>query len=422
MPDDRPYDIVLFGATGFTGALTAEYLARAAGPGLRWALAGRNRARLEAVRERIGLPELPLLHADATDPASLAGIARQARVVATTVGPYLSHGEPLVAACAEAGTHYADITGEPEFVDRMFIRHHDQARRTGAKLVHACGFDSIPHDLGAYFTVGHLPDGVPLEVSGFVRASGAVSGGTVHSAVLAASRLREATEAALIRGELERRREPRFAASLVTGPAADPATAPTPSPATDPGAGPATPPAARRARGGPGRVRYVGGWALPLPTLDPQIVARSARALERYGPDFTYRHHVAVKGLPAALGLAAGMGTLALLAQVPAARSLLLNRFPQGAGPTPERRAGNWFKVTFLGLGGGARVVTEVAGGDPGYTETATMLGEAALCLATDDLPEVSGQVTTAVAMGDALIGRLERAGITFRVLSDSRG
>ncbi|WP_440099307.1 saccharopine dehydrogenase family protein [Streptosporangium sp. H16] len=403
MPDDRPYDIVLFGATGFTGALTAGYLARHAGPSVRWALAGRDRARLEAVRDRIGLPELPLLHADATDPASLAEIARQARVVATTVGPFLSYGEPLVAACADAGTHYADITGESEFVDRMFIRHHERARRTGAKLVHACGFDSIPHDLGAYFTVKHLPRGVPLEVSGFVRASGGASGGTVHSAVTVISRFRQAAEAARLRRELE--------GHSWSGPA----------PGTTAGAVAVAAPGGRKARGGPGSLRYVGGWALPLPTLDPRVVARSARALERYGPDFTYRHHYAVRRLPVALGLAAGAGALALLARIPPARSLLLRRFAPGDGPGAERRARSWFKVTFLGQGGGARVVTEVAGGDPGYDETAKMLGESALCLATDDLPDVSGQVTTAVAMGDALIDRLRRAGITFTVLSDSR-
>ncbi|WP_440066337.1 saccharopine dehydrogenase family protein [Streptosporangium sp. OZ121] len=403
MPDDRPYDIVLFGATGFTGTLTAGYLARHAGPSVRWALAGRNRARLEAVRDRIGLPELPLLHADATDPASLAEIARQARVVATTVGPFLSYGEPLVAACADAGTHYADITGESEFVDRMFIRHHERARRTGAKLVHACGFDSIPHDLGAYFTVKHLPRGVPLEVSGFVRASGSASGGTVHSAVTVISRFRQAAEAARLRRELEGH------------PWAGPA------PGTTAAAGAVAASGGRKARGGPGSLRYVGGWALPLPTLDPRVVARSARALERYGPDFTYRHHYAVRRLPVALGLAAGAGALALLARIPPARALLLRRFAPGDGPGAERRARSWFKVTFLGQGGGARVVTEVAGGDPGYDETAKMLGESALCLATDDLPDVSGQVTTAVAMGDALIDRLRRAGITFTVLSDSR-
>ncbi|MFF5210921.1 saccharopine dehydrogenase family protein [Streptosporangium sp. NPDC000396] len=385
MPDDRPYDIVLFGATGFTGALTADYLARNAGPDCRWALAGRNRAKLEAVRERIGRPELPLLHADATDPASLARIAGQARVVATTVGPYVSYGEPLVAACAAAGTHYADITGEPEFVDRMFAQHHERARQTGAKIVHACGFDSVPHDLGAYFTVKRLPEGVPLEVSGFVRANGRPSGGTAHSALMAFSRARQTAQAALARRELEGR------------------------------------PAGRRARGTAGSFRYVGGWALPLPSIDPQIVARSARALERYGPDFTYRHHIAVRRLPEAVGLVAGVGALAALAQIPPIRSWMLGRISPGDGPSPERRARSWFKVTFLGKGGGERVVTEVAGGDPGYDETAKMLAESALCLAFDDLPEVSGQVTTAVAMGDALIERLSRAAITFTVVSDSR-
>nr|BFE79803.1 hypothetical protein GCM10020093_024040 [Planobispora longispora] len=171
MPDDRPYDIVLFGATGFTGALTAEYLARNAGPGCRWALAGRDRGRLEAVRERLGLPGLPLLHADAGEPASLDDIARRARVVATTVGPYLAYGEPLVAACARAGTHYADLTGEPEFVDLMYVRHHARAQESGAKIVHACGFDSIPYDLGVHFTVGLLPKDVPIRIDGYVRGT-----------------------------------------------------------------------------------------------------------------------------------------------------------------------------------------------------------------------------------------------------------
>ncbi|MFG1754733.1 saccharopine dehydrogenase family protein [Streptosporangium sandarakinum] len=385
MPEDRPYDIVLLGATGFTGGLTAEYLARHAGPGVRWAVAGRNRAKLEAVAERVGLPGLPLLHADVTDPASLADVARQARVVATTVGPYTLHGEHVVAACAEAGTHYADITGEPEFIDLMYLRHHDRAVRTGAKLVHACGFDSVPHDLGAYFTVKRLPEGVPIEMDGFVRAGGRPSGGTLASALLVLSRARRTAEAALARRRIEER------------------------------------PVGRRARGRAGTPRYVGGWALPLPTLDPQVIARSARALERYGPDFTYRHHVAVRRLPTALGLAAGAGALAALAQVPPARSWLAGRIAAGDGPTPEQRAKGWFKVTFLGRGGGERVVTEVAGGDPGYEETAKMLAESALCLAFDDLPEAAGQLTPAAAMGDALTDRLRRAGVTFRVLSDSR-
>ncbi|HSE70916.1 MAG TPA: saccharopine dehydrogenase NADP-binding domain-containing protein, partial [Nocardioidaceae bacterium] len=154
MPTDRELDLVLFGATGFTGGLTAEYLARNAPPGCRWALAGRNQAKLEALRDRLAaidddLATLPLLHADVTDRRSVEQVARAARVVITTVGPYVEYGEPLVAACAEAGTDYVDLTGEPEFADLMYVRYHAAAVASGARIVHACGLDSIPHDLGA---------------------------------------------------------------------------------------------------------------------------------------------------------------------------------------------------------------------------------------------------------------------------------
>jgi short subunit dehydrogenase-like uncharacterized protein len=386
----RPYDLVLFGATGFTGALTAEYLARHAPASCRWAVAGRNRAKLTALRDRLAAldparADPPIVVADTTDPESLRAMAADARVVATTVGPYLFHGEPLAAACAEAGTDYLDLTGEPEFVDRVFLAHHGTAVRTGARLVHACGFDSVPYDLGVHFTVGQLPPGVPLTVEGRVRAGGSLSGGTLASALNAFSRLRPARNAARARRRAE-------------------------SPATG----------GRRARaveGKPHRDRASGQWLVPLPTIDPQIVVRSARALDAYGPDFTYRHYAAVRRLPVALAGAAGMAAVVLLAQVPPLRRALQSRLAPGEGPGPEQRAKAWFEVRFVAEGGGERVVTEVRGGDPGYDETAKMLAEAALCLAFDDLPSTSGQVTTAVAMGDALTARLRRAGIEFRTL-----
>src|SRR3954449_11481613 len=203
MPE-REHDIVLFGATGFTGALTAEYLAGHAPDGLRWALAGRNRAKLDALSERLGI-DVPLLHADVGDEASLRSVAASARVVITTVGPYVAYGEPLVAACAAAGTDYVDLTGEPEFVDRMYLRHHAEAVRSGARIVHACGFDSIPHDLGVLFTVEQLPQDVPLTVRGFVRAGGKPSGGTFHSAMTAFSRARETQRAHKERRQAEGR-------------------------------------------------------------------------------------------------------------------------------------------------------------------------------------------------------------------------
>jgi short subunit dehydrogenase-like uncharacterized protein len=377
---EREHDIVLFGATGFTGALTAQYLAEHGGDGVRWALAGRNRAKLEALSERLGI-EVPLLHADVNDDASLRSIAEAGRVVITTVGPYVTYGEPLVAACAAAGTDYVDLTGEPEFVDRMYVRHHAEAERSGARIVHACGFDSIPHDLGVLFTVEQLPEGVPLEVRGFVRAGGKPSGGTFHSAMTAFTRVRQTQQAHKERRQAEGR---------------------------DNG---------RRVRLAAKPHRELGYWAVPLPTIDPQVVARSARALERYGPDFTYGHYAGVKKLPVALGGVAGVASLFAAAQVPPVRKALLGRLGPGDGPSDEERAKSWFKVRFVGEGGGKRVVTMVAGGDPGYTETSKMLAESALCLAQDDLPEAGGQLTPAVAMGDALIARLQRAGITFEVV-----
>ncbi|GGX43876.1 saccharopine dehydrogenase family protein [Streptomyces fructofermentans] len=385
---ERAYDIVLFGATGFVGALTAEYLAAHAPEGLRWAIAARDTARLERLRERLAsidpaCAELPVLRADASDPASLRALAEQARVVATTVGPYLSHGEGLVAACADAGADYLDLCGEPEFVDLTYVRHDARARETGARLVHACGFDSIPHDLGAYFTVRQLPEGVPLTVDGFVRAEGMFSGGTFASALNQFSRGRQMIAAARDRG----RHEPRLMG--------------------------------RRAAAPPSAPRYskeVGAWALPLPTIDAQIVRRSARALECYGPDFRYRHYAAVRTLPFAVGGVAGAGAVFAAAQVPPVRRWLSDRLKPGDGPDEAKRARSWFSVRFVGEGGGRRVFTEVAGGDPGYGDTAKMLAESALCLAFDDLPATAGQVTTAVAMGDTLIERLRGAGITFQV------
>lgn len=387
MPEagSREYEIVVYGASGFTGGLTAEYLARNA-PGLRWALAGRNQEKLEAVRQRLAaidpdLATLPVIKADAGEPESLRAMAESTQVVITTVGPYLNYGEPLVAACAAAGTDYVDLTGEPEFVDRMWLGYHAEAQLTGARLVHSCGFDSIPHDLGALFTVMQLPEGVPLRVEGFVRAGGTFSGGTFHSAVNAMGRLRQGRQAANER----KRAEPRPGGRKVSGIA-----------------------------GPPRRVEAAGGWVLPMPTIDPQVVLRSAAALDRYGPDFRYGHYLAIKRLPMAAGLVGGLGAMVALSQLPPTRQLLLKLKDPGEGPSVEQREKAWFKVRFLGEGGGSRVITEVAGGDPGYGETSKMLAETALALARDDLPATSGQLTPAVAVGQALIDRLSAAGISF--------
>ncbi len=388
--DPRDHDIVVFGATGFTGELTAAYLAEHAPEGLKWALAGRSQEKLEAVRSRLAridpaLSDLPLLSADSSDDASLRAVAASARVVVTTVGPYLEHGEPLVAACAAAGTDYLDLTGEPEFVDRMYLAHHDAAVASGARIVHACGFDSIPHDLGAWFTVQQLGADEPITLRGVVRAGGTASGGTFHSAMGAISRARQMRQAMVARRKKEGRPVGR---------------------------------SSRAVAGKPHRDRTLGLWLLPMPTIDPFVVARSGAALESYGPDFRYSHFAGLKTLRYTIGGAAAVSGLVVAAQIKPVRNLLKSRIKQGDGPSEERREKSWFTVDFVGESAGRTVHTRVSGGDPGYTETAKMLAESALCLVLDDNPKTAGQVTTAAAMAENLQARLQAAGMKFETIS----
>jgi short subunit dehydrogenase-like uncharacterized protein len=380
----RDLDLVLVGATGFTGSLTAAHLAAHAPEGLRWAIAGRSQSKLEEVRGRLAgvLPTIAL--ADVTDPASLAALAARTRVLATTVGPYLTHGAPLVRACAEAGTDYLDLTGEPEFVDAMYVAHHATAVETGARIVHACGFDSIPHDLGVLHAVRALGASGPVTARGVVRASGMLSGGTFHSALTQLSRGRQLRAAHAAR----RRVEPR------------------------------APRRSRAVSGRPGHDPLLGYWLLPLPTIDPQIVARSGGWVDGYGSSFQYSHFAGTKTLRYAAGGTAAVAGLALGAQVPPVRRWLGGKVPQGTGPSEHRRASSWFTVDIVAEGDGRVAHTRVSGGDPGYGETARMLAESALCLALDDNPRVSGSVTTAQAMGEALTARLVAAGLRFESMA----
>lgn len=381
---ERDLDLVVFGATGFTGGLVAEYLAREAPGELRWGIAGRSEDKLRAVRDRLDArPEL--LVADVADPASMGALAARARVALTTVGPFEERGEPLVRACVEEKTDYLDITGEPRFVDRMIDRYDGRARDAGVKVISCCGFDSIPPDLGVLFTVDQLPPGVPLKIEGFVRSRGTFSGGTWHSAIKAFGEARQTLA--------ERRRRPKERAS-----------------------------GGRDVRGLRPRVRYeraLDCWVAPLPTIDSQIVLRSARLREDYGPEFRYAHYARIKRLHTVIGGGLTVGAIVALAQLGPTRKLLLKVKDQGEGPSEAQRAKGWFTVTFLAEGGGQRVVTQVSGGDPGYSETAKMLAESGLLLALerDRTPDRQGVITPAAGMGRPLIERLQRAGMAFRVL-----
>ena len=383
---ERQYDVSVFGATGFAGRLVAEYLARRAPNGLRWAIAGRSGERLRAVADalaRLPSPPAGIVQASIGSRGSLGEMARGTSVLLTTVGPYAEYGLPVVEACVTEGTDYVDITGEPAFVHAVQQHCGDSARDRGVRIVDCCGFDSIPPDLGAWVTAGELPPDAPMTIACHVSGVGRPSGGTWHSAIGALADLRSALSGA-------------------------------PPPVAAPG---------RQVGRLPARVYWepaTRGWACPLPTIDSEIVLRSAASLPRYGPDFRYGHYVRVGSLVTLAAGAMGAGAIVALAQLAPTRALLLRLLARGEGPDARARARSRFSCTFLGEGGGRRVRVEVSGGDAGYDETAKMVSEAALCLAIDRerLPASAGVLTPAEAMGDALVERLALAGLPFRVVS----
>ena len=383
---------MLFGATGFTGGLTAEYLAREAPDGLRWALAGRNAAKLAAVRHRLvghrprlGRPRAARRRRDRRGVAGRGG--PPGRVVITTVGPYLTYGEPLVAACAEAGTDYVDLTGEPEFVDRMWLAHHATAERTGARLVHACGFDSIPHDLGASSPSSSCPTTGRSRCAASSARSGTFSGGTFHSAINAMSRGRGRCRTASA-GAPPRRATAR-------------------GPVLARGRRQAAPrPGARLLAAARCRRSTRSSWPAAAPRW--RRTARSSATPTTPAPRRCGTPPAAPPAV-AALGLAAQVAAAAQ----PAARA----GSSRARGPTRRGARSRGSPSTSSARAAVSTVHTRVSGGDPGYAETAKMLAESALCLAFDDNPETAGQVTTAVAMGENLLDRLQRAGIGFEVV-----
>ncbi|MEM8960332.1 MAG: saccharopine dehydrogenase NADP-binding domain-containing protein [Acidobacteriota bacterium] len=396
---ERPYDVVVFGATGFTGSLVADYLTRHAGPEVAWAIAGRSGTKLAELIGRLstiegGRPPRGALEADIADPASIEKMTASTRVLVTTVGPFDEYGAPVVAACVATGTHYADITGEPSFVDRMIAEHDAAAREKGLRIVSCCGFDSIPADLGTFFAVSKLTeadadsatDDLQTSVRGFVRTRAEFSGGTWHSAVKAMGNFRRDQKAKKRAGRRDKRSS------------------------------------TRKVRGEKGKIHRdatLGAWAMPLPTIDPLIVLRSARALDVYGTRFTYGHYLQSGKVSKVVKTVVGGGAVFALAQLPPTRKMLLSVKKPGAGPDAETRAKSLFTLTFVATRGDRTLVTEVAGGDPGYDETSKMLAETALCLAFDELPDAAGVTTPAIAMGHALIERLQAAGIRFAVVED---
>jgi short subunit dehydrogenase-like uncharacterized protein len=401
----REHDVVLFGATSFVGRLTAQYLLGAAPAGARIALAGRSVQRLEALRESLGAEEWPVLVADTDDAASLRAMAESTRVLMSTVGPYRSYGMPVVQACVEAGAHYGDLTGEVVFMRESIDSFDAPAREAGARIVHSCGFDSVPSDIGVLLLheraaadgAGGLED-TELVVRSF---RGGVSGGTFAS----------------MRGMLEdRRRDPALGRLM------DDPYALSPDRDAEPDLGP------EKDLAGIERDRLAGGWVGPfvMAQLNTRVVRRSNALLGfSYGRRMRYREVMGFgDGLLSPVlagGAAAGFGAMFAGMQFKPTESLLSRVMPSpGEGPSERAREHGYYRIeTHTRTSDGRRYVCRIAAdGDPGYKATSVMFGQSALALALDGekLPDRAGVLTPATAIGAALADRLRSAGHTYEV------
>lgn len=408
----REFDIVLYGATGFVGKLTAEYLARA-GADARIALAGRSTERLLAVRETLGerAQSWPVLAVDAASPSTLDEMAARTQVVVTTVGPYNRYGMPLVAACAAAGTDYADLTGEAMFIREAIDLYHKQAADTGARIVHCCGFDSVPSDMSVYALYRAAQDdgtGELADTSFILRSfSGGLSGGTIASMV---DVLNAASSDADVRRQL-----------------ADPYTL-SPDRGAEPELGRQTDqPWGRGSRIAP---ELTGLWATGyvMGSINTRIVRRSNGLFDwAYGRRFRYSEYMSVGSsplAPVASGVMAGIGTATFALGSRYFRLLprrMLDRLlpKPGTGPSPAARERGFYRIeTYTTTTSGTRYVARMEQrGDPGYQATSVLLGECGLALALDrdKLSDLRGVLTPAAAMGEALLARFGAAGVTLR-------
>ncbi|ELT45637.1 saccharopine dehydrogenase family protein [Arthrobacter nitrophenolicus] len=401
----REHDLVLYGATGFVGRLIAGYVAEHAPAGLRVGLAGRSTSRLEAVRS-----ELPaaargwaLIEADSEDADSIAALAAGTRVLFSTVGPYAKHGLPVVEACARAGTHYADLAGEVSFIREAIDRYDVLARTSGARIVHSCGYDSVPSDLAVLLLhQAAEADGAGglAEVQLVARAKGGISGGTLES----------------MRGQLDAMRSSTALRSLTADPyALSPDRTREPTTPQPPDAGPV-------------RRSADGTWTAPfiMAQFNTRIVRRS-NALQgwAYGRSLQYGEVLGVApgaaGAVAARAMAAGLRAFTAAMAFPPTRRVLDRCLPApGTGPSISTQRAGWFhsQVTACTEDGQRYQAIAAGPGDPGYAATAVMAGETALALALDGdrLPTAKGSLTPATALGNVLIERLRAAGHTYQV------
>lgn len=401
----REFDVVVYGATSFVGQILSRYLNHQYGSdgGLKWAIAGRSQAKLDKVNSDLGT-SLPTIVADAHDVVALDAMTKRAKVICTTVGPYALYGSDLVAACAANGTDCCDLTGEPQWMKRMIDAHQAKAAETGARIVHNCGFDSLPSDLGVLFTqqqaIAQLGSHCSKIRMAVKAAKGGMSGGTIASMI---NVFNEASNDPTLRKTLQ-----NPYAVCPEGDRSGVRQLNVSSPQYD---------------------ADIGHWLAPfvMASINTRVVHRShALAGHPWGKDFLYDESMMMKGRFAATAMTAGLGGFMAMVAIKPTR-WLLQKFAlpaPGEGPSPAEQEAGFYDMRFFGTtANGQTIRTKVTGDkDPGYGSTAKMLGEAAVCLARDIDEDVPGGFPTpSIVFGNKLIDRLcQNAGLTFEVLPNS--
>ncbi len=373
----KPFDIILFGATGFTGQLIAKYISEhAEKEQIKWAIAGRDKEKLINVADSIKGNKPEIITADIQDDHSLKEMTSQAAVLMNAVGPFNWYGRNVVKACIETKTHYLDITGEPSFIADIYNNYFQNAEDNHSCVVNCCGFDSIPADYAAWLTAKKLPTDEPKSLKGFIRTNASFSGGTLTTAIEA---LHMEVQKKSVKTKLKRHPDaPRI----------------------------------------PIKIHYskeVGGWAIPMPVVDPHIVKRSAyRMPEDYGDAVSYAQFFVRSSFGKVIKTVLPIASAMFLVRFKSFRDRLFDKFKPGTGPSEVKRAASKFEAICYGKSTSAQAFTKISGGDPGYNETAKMFSQAAFTL-LDKIKNHTvkyGVLTPVEAFGMELVHRLRKEGI----------
>ena len=377
--NNKKYDLIVYGASGFTGQLICEYLSNHKDiANLNWAIAGRNTSKLESISMQFSTEnkKIDVLHADSFDKPSLDNITSQSKLIITTVGPYAIYGEQLVASCIDNQTYYLDLTGEPHFVHKIKEKYAQKAYDNNVAIIHSCGFESIPPDIGVYSAINQLNE-PNADVSYFFESNGDISGGTWASFINSLS----SPIPIISKGNKKRSKSKN-----------------------------------KKNKKKIFFHKEFKRWALFFPVIDKYIVQKTAKSFDQYGDDFSFSEYMLFKSWKKLAFIIVGIFIVSIISKVKFIKKWLLSLRPSGSGPSKDKRDSNWFIAKVIAKGQNASVMTTIKGGDPGYGDTSKFISEMALCILTqgDQLLKNKGVLTPVECTGGLLLDRLRNAGISI--------